>query len=412
MIPSNKTIVFKLAEFPHLSETFILAQIIAAKKLGYSVQVLTGKFLHLNDAFYQKTLEEYKISKVIHEENYQIPTQKVKKVFSFLWIFVSNFLKLPSIIAFYQLKQSFSLTWLFQWRFYQKWNDSNTIFHIQYGTNRNPIDILKASGFFKPKVVMTFHGHDAFFPINGFIQNNGYYKNAFQFFETITANTPYLAEKMIEIGCPSNRLQIVPVGVDVHFFTPKKSTKKTTEVFKIITVGRLDPVKGHQYGIEIIKKLIDSGYQVHFTIVGDGAEKENLTNLINQLQLQEHVQMVGKKSATEIVELNQMHDLYLFTGVPLPDGRRETQGLATLEAQACGLPVVAFDSGGVKYTLINNETGFLVPEFGTDESVKKIITLIKNEMLQKEFSLKARQFVESKYAQSIINQQWELIYAC
>ncbi len=408
---NKNTIVFKLAEFPHLSETFILAQIITAQQLGYSVQILTGKLLNTNDSLYEETLINNEILKVIHLEDYHIPKNKIKRSLKFFRLLVLNIFKFKAIYTFYQKKNKFSLTWLFQWDFYQNWNTNSTIFHIQYGTNRNPIDQLKATGYFKPKVIMTFHGHDAFFPINGFIPNNGYYHNAFQYFETLTVNTPYLAEKLLELGCPTDRLKIVPVGVDVTFFKSITFTKEKSDIFKIITVGRLDPVKGHQYGIKIVKRLIDSGFKVHFTVVGDGAEKENLSNLIHLYQLQNHIQLVGKKSAKEIVKLNQMHDLYLFTGVPLPDGRRETQGLATLEAQACGLPVVAFDTGGVKYTLINDETGFLVPEFAVEEAVVKIIQLIQNEKLLQVFRINARDFVENNYAQSIINQQWKVIYA-
>ncbi|WP_222861338.1 hypothetical protein, partial [Seonamhaeicola marinus] len=80
----------------------------------------------------------------------------------------------------------FSLTWLYQLHFYKQFNTAHAI-HVQYGTNVNPLDVLKKVGFLKPSLIVTFHGHDVFFPISGYIHNNGYYDNLFGFGDLITA---------------------------------------------------------------------------------------------------------------------------------------------------------------------------------------------------------------------------------
>ncbi len=97
-------------------------------------------------------------------------------------------------------------------------------------------------------------------------------------------------------------------------------------------------------------------------------------------------------------------------GVPLKDGRRETQGLATLEAQACGLPVIAFDSGGVKYTIQDGKTGFVCKEYDVNAVVQKINLFNQNRTLIKEMGEQAAIFVNNEYAQDIIDKKWELLY--
>jgi colanic acid/amylovoran biosynthesis glycosyltransferase len=406
----KKTIIFKISEFPHLSETFILAQIITAIKLGYDIKIIVGKLLDIENSLYKKSLVEYKILYGIIVEDYDIPKNTFLKIIKFVFLLIKNFKKIIAILSFYNKQDKFSLTWLYQWNFYEKFNSKDNIFHVQYGTNRNPLDLLKATGFYKTSLIVTFHGHDAFFPINGFIPNNGYYNNLFNYGDLITANTPYLAEKIIALGCPKEKLKIIPVGVDTNFFYPIRENRNNGKTLKLITVGRLDPVKGHKYSIDVVKELVSCGYDITLTIVGEGYERKVLEELIENYNLEKFVFLLGKKSQEEIRNLLCENDLYIITAVPLVDGRRETQGLATLEAQACGLPVIAFDSGGVKYTIEQGKTGFVFDEYDTTE----IVTLLKKIYLERniltEMSANTKSFISVNFSQTYINDIWDKVY--
>lgn len=407
---NKKTIIFKIADFPLTSETFIVAQITCALNLGYDVKILVNKFITSNLGLYKDVFETHNLIDKIVEENYKIPKNKFIRLIQWFVLLVSNINSLTSIISFLKTQKGFSLSSLFQWVFYQEFNDKKNIFHVQYGTNKNPLDLLKSTGFYKPSLIVTFHGHDAFFPINGFIPNNGYYNNLFTYANLITANTPYLADQLLKINCPDEKLSIVPVGVDTTFFKPIEDRVFEKEKLKLITVGRLDPVKGHRYGIDIVKKLIKKGVPVEFTIVGEGEELKKLEEQIEILGLQNQVFLLGKKNQNEIRELFWNHDLYLLTAVALPDGRRETQGLATLEAQSCGLPVIAFDSGGVKYTIHEGVTGFVCEEYNVDEVVSRIEKLYNDTNLLKDMSLNTQKFINETYSLTFIESKWEVLY--
>ena len=404
-----KKIIFKVPEFPHLSETFIIAQIITAIELGYEVKILIGKLMDINESLHSKLLTEYSLMDKVIIEDYSIPKNKVLRLIKALFLVSINFNCFKSIINFYKEHDTFSLTWIYQWCFFEQFNTSE-IFHVQYGTNSNTLAILKKTGFFKPKLIVTFHGHDAFFPINGFIKNNGYYDNLFKSADLITANTPYLANKIIELGCSKELISIVPVGVNTDFFYASNNKTKSTSTLKLITVGRLDRVKGHHFCVEIVNQLISKGIDVTLTIIGEGIERENLENLINKYQLKEKIFMIGKKSQEEVRQILWEHDVYLLTAVALPDGRRETQGLATLEAQACGLPVVVFDSGGVKYTVDNEKSGFICDEYDVKGSGCKIEKFIEDSSLLTKMGKQAVIFVHDNFSQKIIDKKWDVIY--
>ncbi|MFV8271461.1 glycosyltransferase [Flavobacterium sp. GT2N3] len=403
-------IVFKLREFPHLSETFIIAQIITAIQLGYEITILTNKLLNVRESTHEDLLKEYQLIDKILIEDYKIPKNKILRLAKWIALLALNLKKINYIFSFYKENSKFSLSWLYQWVFYKQFNEA-AIFHVQYGTNSNTVTLLKKTGFFKPSLLVTFHGHDAFFPINGFIPNNGYYDNLFKYGNLITANTPYLADKIIELGCPKELVSIVPVGVDTNFFYPNNDEKGKHKTLKLITVGRLDKVKGHFFCVKVVHQLINKGIDVTLTIIGEGAEWNNLESLIATYQLEENIFMKGKKSPLEVRQALWEHDVYLLTAVALADGRRETQGLATLEAQACGLPVIVFDSGGVKYTLEDVFSGFVCEEHDVGAVVTKIIKFIENPNLLTKMSNQAVAFVNKNYSQNEIDRKWGIMYS-
>lgn len=404
-----KSIIFKIWKYPLLSETFITSQIITAINCGFDVKILIGELLSFQESKQVELLEKYCILDKIIIENYKIPENKMLRLLKWFFLLFLNVSFLPKIIFFYKYQESFSLTWLYQLVFYKKYRNVS-VFHVQYGTNKAPLDVLKKINFIKSSLIVSFHGHDAFFPINGFIPNNGYYDNLFSSANTIVANTPYLAETLKELGCRSEILKTIPVGVDTTFFYPPANKKIKSKQFKLITVGRLSPVKGHIYAFESLKRLKLLGYNVTLTVIGQGDEYKNLENFILENNLKDKILLVGSKSQTEVRDLLYNSDLFIFTSVSLPNSRRETMGLATLEAQACGLPAVVFDSGGVKYTVKNKETGFVVPEFDTSVMAIRIAELIENVELRKEMSSKAVRFVSENYSQKVIEKKWKTLY--
>ncbi|SEP54860.1 glycosyltransferase family 4 protein [Flavobacterium urocaniciphilum] len=408
---TKKTIVFKINEFPHVSETFIIAQIIMAIQLNYEVKILVSKVLDFKKNLQEELILKHKLNELIIVEDVKNPKNKIIRFLKIFYLFALNISSVKDILNFYKFQKEKSVSWIFYWDFYQQFNNVNTIFHIQYGNNKFPIDVLKAKCNFKAKVITTFHGHDAFFPLNGYIPNNGYYNLLFESANIITANTKYLGDKIEELGCSVNKLKLVPVGVDTDYFNPSNKEQYKNPILKLINVGRLDPVKGQKYLIEIVNQIIKNDVKVHLDIVGEGEERSNLEQLIQQYNLSDSIKLVGKKTQSEIKEMYLNSDLYIFVAVPLPDGRRETQGLATLEAQACGLPVIAYNSGGVKYTIKENETGFLFDEFEIDKVVNKLLFLNQNRTIIQEMSHNCHKFVADNFSQNVIKEKWSIIYS-
>jgi len=404
----SKKILFRLWQFPHLSETFITAQIITAIQCDYDVSILVQELLDIDSSKQIRRLNTYKIFDKIILEKTVIPKNKVVRLFKAFKLVISSPKDFLKLIRYVFSFRTFSLSWIYSYFYYKKFTEYDII-HVQYGTNKGPFDILKKVGFNKFKLIVSFHGHDAFFPINGRIQNNGYYDVLFKYVDYIIANTNYLKDAIINLGCSENKIRTIPVSVDIDYFYPKGNDIKQGN--KLISVGRLDPVKGHQYLIKVLKILVDKDKDVSLSIVGEGAERSNLEQLIDDLNLNSRVFLMGKRSQKEILTFLQESDIYVLASVPVQNERRETQGLATLEAQACGLPVVAFDSGGVTYTVDKGKSGFLVGEYNIQDMAAKIQYLLEYNDECMAMGKHARKFVSENFSKEVLDQKWFELYS-
>ena len=400
----KRTVLFKIWQFPLVSETFILAQIITAIKSGYEVKILVQDLFETEPGWQQDTFDSYNFKKKIIIDDPRIPDSRVLKLIKGMGLILLNLPDFRKMISFIKADKRGLLDNLYRFQFYKQFRKVDII-HVQYGTNVKPFDTFKKTGIFSSKLIVSFHGHDAFFPINGIVPNNGYYDDLFKHGNMIVANTPYLAAKLEELGFPKNKIKIIPVGVDTKFFQPNSSGRNGKKL-KLISIGRLDKVKGHKHAIEVMDLLLSNDLNVSLTIIGEGAERKNLQELITLKKLHEDIFLVGKKDHFEIKNYFQEHDIYILPAVAVENNRQETQGLATLEAQACGIPAVVFNSGGVKYTVKDGTTGFVVREGDIVAMAEKIEELINNVTLWEEMSRAAIVYVEENFSQTKIDAVW------
>ncbi len=404
----EKTILFRMWRFPGYCETFIISQILIAIKCGYKVQILVEDLNEFKKGTHKEIVKEFNIDKIIVEEDYKIPKSNFFRIIKAIGLFLYNSVCFVNFSKFLQLSKGSKIESIYQFNFLKKLNNYSII-HVQYGTNVKPLDILKELGILKSKLVISFHGHDLYFPINGRIPNNGYYDRTFKYANLLVANTFYLKSLLIDLGASEEKIKTIPVSVDTNFFFPIIRSKKT-DIINIITVGRLEVFKGQNFGVECISKLIEKGHDVHYTLIGEGTQKIHLQNLIKEKKLENNISLAGQKTQEEVRGYLREQDIFLMTSITDPGYGVESQGLVTAEAQACGLPVVAFDSGGVRYTFENGSTGFLVPEGDVNEMVNKIEKILQNDQLRDQMSKAAVSYININFSRQRINETWCQIY--
>jgi colanic acid/amylovoran biosynthesis glycosyltransferase len=285
------------------------------------------------------------------------------------------------------------------------------IYHGHFGESGVALVKLKKAGVIKGKIITTFHGYDAHFTPQDIEQKRIFYSELFREGNWFTANSEYTRKKICLLGCKENLAIRMPVGLDSAKYNVKTREYVQNNVLRILSVGRLIPVKGLQYGIEAIELLVRMGFEnIEYWIVGSGELYDELANLAERIGVASNVKLLGSKSQEEIIEIMSQSDIFLHPAVTDTDGRQEAQGLVIQEAQAMEMAVIATRTGGIADGVIENESAFLVEEKNALALAEAIKQFIENKELISRFGKVGREYVEQNFDIRKLNDQLFEIY--
>jgi phosphatidylinositol alpha-1,6-mannosyltransferase len=201
---------------------------------------------------------------------------------------------------------------------------------------------------------------------------------------------------------PAERVQRVHPGVDTERFTPAaRDTKLRARLGwddrpVLLTVGRLQRRKGHDTLIAALPRIRQRVPDVLYAIVGAGERGDSLVRLARDLDVESAVAFMGEIDDDQLVECYRQCDLFVLPNREI-NGDIEGFGLVLLEAQACGRPVVAGDSGGTRETLDPGRTGLLVACDGPDELAARVSALLGDRHRLEAMGAAGRRWIESNF---------------
>jgi D-inositol-3-phosphate glycosyltransferase len=192
------------------------------------------------------------------------------------------------------------------------------------------------------------------------------------------------------------KIEIIPCGFDPAEVWPmEKSLARRIlglrqEERIILHLGRMVPRKGVDNVIRGFARLVrDYGIKARLLIVGGGSEKPDpvITPEIGRLQevareegVEGYVTFVGRRGRKAIKYLYSAADVFVSTPW------YEPFGITPVEAMACGTPVIGSDVGGIKYTVQDGKTGYLVPPDDPDILAERLADLYGNPVRMRHFS--------------------------
>ncbi len=177
-------------------------------------------------------------------------------------------------------------------------------------------------------------------------------------------NTASLLETQWNV--PTERITVLHPGVDTQRFQPAARSDEARRELDwrhrtvILTVGRLQRRKGQDMLIRALPMIRDAIPNILYAIVGDGEERASLEELAETEGVRDAVRFLGGIDDAQMISAYQQCDLFALPNRAV--GRDiEGFGMVLLEAQACGRPVLAGQSGGTAETMQLGETGVVVP---------------------------------------------------
>lgn len=212
-----------------------------------------------------------------------------------------------------------------------------------------------------------------------------------------------------EIKKVSIPLEAVSNGIDLSRFTPSSAPKEIYPKFGLPTdkpivtyIGRVDAEKHVWVLIEAFAAVVEKT-DAHLLVVGGGTDHEAMKRLALDLGISKNVTFTGKVSDEDLVNLHKVGKVFCM---PSP---AELQSIATLEAMASGLPVVAVDAGALGELCQNERNGFLCEQDNVKQVASGILQIISDKKLHDHMSAESLAIAKTHDIQHTL-KRFEEIY--
>jgi colanic acid/amylovoran biosynthesis glycosyltransferase len=395
--------------FPTNTETFVLNQIVGFKKMGIEVDIFPYWKCNSIRGVYEKLQLEKSVFPAIIP-----PKSLISRAFSAIhlfWKYRGNCASLLTTLNPFKLgKSALNLTAFYRAiPFVGKGSYDLIIAH--FGENGIGAAALCHCGFLKAPLFTVFHGYDLHWREGGLKAKTKDYELLFKTGARFITNSQYSLRRLLSLGAPDERSHIIPAGLFFESFLPSPQKADYPETYHFSSIGRLIKLKGHHLVIEALKHLKENEiFNWKYTIAGEGPNREWLEKLIYNAGLINQIHLTGVLTELEIKNLLVETDIFIHPSITDETGRAEAQGLVIQEALAMGLPVIAFDSGGVKEG-IPEGTGIIVEEGDVEGMAAAILELMNNPEKRNNMGVKARTWVKERYDINRLNNQL-LALAC
>lgn len=206
-----------------------------------------------------------------------------------------------------------------------------------------------------------------------------------------------LKEKVLSIENKCSNITTIYNGADpkefrhIHKDTARRMLGITKQNKIILYIGNLIAIKGINNLIKAFAKLLknyDKKESMTLFLVGDGDERDNLTNLAKTLHIENAVSFLGVKPHNEIPLWLNAADIFVLPSLS------EGFPLVIPEAMMCGVPIVATDVGGISEAIINKNTGLLIKPNDVDAISEAISLYLKDEQFTQDIVRNAKSFSE------------------
>lgn len=398
--------IFVMA-FPVPSETFIVTKVLGLLDAGMDVRIFANRpSPHWEKFDILKGREDIKA-----RIEYALPTHPAWKVLTVgLGGLALKALRHPG--AFWRLVRD-------SWRHRKKTHltvlkriyilsqfvgHSLDILHIEFDTQA--LGVIDVKTYLGCKVLLSSRG--TFQKTSVLDQYPDAPKFLYQYVDGYHFISEYLRDNAYRLGLSREvPYWLINPAIDLQLFTPRpESEHSSANIIRLITVGRLEWVKGHEFAIDAIAKARAAGVPAEYIIVGDGEYKEAVMFAAHQWGLLDNdvVKFVGVVPREQVVAC--LHDADIMIHPALDEGFCN----AVIEGQAAELPVIASDAGGLPENIEDGVTGFVVPRRDPDALAEKIILLAKDPELRRRMGKAGRARALKLYDISAQVQQFMTLY--
>ena len=396
--------------FPALSETYVLWHMVELVKAGVDLEiwpVSLGNTERVHDEV--RDFDLLQRTYPLAELSARTPAKKVQERAKLI---LSAFRRNPrmAVSAMPMIGGLANIGW------------ANTFAHLAEYTGEKAFDVIHAYfgppgrravqlrdvGAFRGPIVTSFLGYDV--NVLGTRYGGEYYRHLFDRADRISVSSEFMRRKLLELGAPEKRVVLLPLGLPVERFAFKERTAPADGPVRIATAARLTEVKGIEWGVRAIAEAAKRGAHIRWDILGDGPLRGSLEALAEGLGVQDLVHFHGMQPMPYVQRVLEEAHIGMLPGVRAADGAEEALGGAVLEAQACGLPVLTTDAGGIGEGIVDGVSGVRVPQRDAGALADGIMALLARAGEWPSMGRAGRQHVAENYDCAALNDRWLALY--
>lgn len=186
----------------------------------------------------------------------------------------------------------------------------------------------------------------------------------------------------------SSKITVVHNGISKKYIDSYSRQYANKDYVEILSVSNLIPIKGLEFNIKAVSELVKKYPKLMYTIVGDGALRDELEDLVKELNIEKNVAFIGRVKHEEVFEYIRKCDIFSLPSY------NEGFGVAYIEAMSQGKPIIGVKGQGIEDIIINGENGFLANPKNYEEIYNILEALIEDKDKREQIGENARKYVE------------------
>jgi len=400
-------IAFLVSQFPSVSETFVLNQIVGLIELGHDVHIFADR--SVKNVTIHDDYGKYCLLNRTHY--YGIPQNRILRMLKAILLIIRYAPRHYDVIfrslnVYRYGKPSLSLSLLFMSvALLERWPFD--IIHSQFGTLGLFAVPLKQILSSNCRVVTSIRGSDVTVHIK---KDPRSYHGLFKEGDLFLPVCEFLRERLIQEGCEEKKIVVHHSGIDCSKFDYIQREREYGDPIKVLTIARLIEKKGVAFAIDAVSRLLSKGEKIEYRVVGDGILREDLQQLIKRMGIERQVRLIGWKTHEEVKRLLEESHVLVAPSLTSESGDQEGIPNAIKEAMASGLPVISTFHSGIPELVTDGVSGLLTPERDAASIADALTYLIRHPQICREMGQAGRCQVELKFDTNSLNKRLEELY--
>jgi colanic acid/amylovoran biosynthesis glycosyltransferase len=281
------------------------------------------------------------------------------------------------------------------------------LMHIYFG--HTGVHLLPFIEQWNKPCIVSFHGADVAIK-EDIVDYERKLRRMFEAVPLVLARSQSLADRLVQLGCPPERLRINRTGVPLAEFPFVQRESPRNGNWRLLQACRLIPKKGVATSIRAFAILQKQFPEAELHIAGKGPLQPRLEALAAQLGVSKKVHFCGFLTQAELMKLYATTHLFLHPSETPADQNQEGIPNSILEAMATGLAVVGTRHGGIPEAVQHGRTGWLVREGDFVSLAEAMVSILRSSTSLREMGWLASESVAANFEQGDQVRQLESYY--